>query len=106
MDDDRVFELRKDGELLGTLIEIDLDFPWYICQFEASPAFASYKSLFKEGERFLAAEYNQEEWHDWYGRVREQGLIIIQLHDGKIADKFTLYIYGEKSHFRAVFRDK
>jgi len=60
----RIFRLYKGNQLLATLREQRIDFPWRFCSFEPTKRFAPYKGLFDEWDRLSSEEAENDIDHD------------------------------------------
>ncbi len=98
------FALRRGYERLGTLEIVGIDQPWFMCKFEATPAFEPFRPLFDEELKLLEQERDDDkDWADWetaYSRIDELGLCIGALDGGNDITEFLLHIKGEEARFR------
>lgn len=95
---ERRFELRAGDVLLGTLHEYSLDFPYVLCTFEPTPAFAELEPLFAEEMALLKAE-KWEESQTVYNEI-ERRVKLIDPDDPSMIESFVLHIDGTEAWFR------
>ena len=95
---ERTFELREGDVLVGTLYEYSLDFPWVLCRFEPTPAFADLENLFAEETSLLKAE-KWEESQTVYNEI-ERRVKLINPDDPSMIEAFVLHIDGDEAWFR------
>ncbi len=98
------FALRRGYERLGTLEVVNIDQPWFMCKFEATPAFEQFRPLFDEELRLLEQDRQDDnDWEEWeaaYSRIEELGLCIGALDGGNDITDFLVHIEGEEAWFR------
>ena len=92
--------LLKQGELLiGTLYVEDTDFPWVICRFEPTTAFAPCRPLFDEDIR-VGDTKDVQAWDRAYDAIAALGLQLIAKESGADWGNFLLHIQANTAWFR------
>jgi len=92
--------LKTGSEVIGLLTFKEQDQPLVICYFKAEPAFAKYKSYFKEELRLLDLD-DMISWEQSYSAIDDLGLVLepVDQEGEKITD-FILHISGDEAWFR------
>ena len=101
-DNTDIWEVRHGDTLIGTLTVTDDDMPWLSADFEATPEFALYRTIFNEGNSIRTAD-DADAWATWHDKLRGLGLRLIRLGDQAVASEFILYIDGHEAEFRPRF---
>jgi len=97
MDD---FEVRRGKVLLGILRLLDVDQPWFMCEFAPTPDFEDVKPLFDEELRRLEViDDDIDAWENAYSRIDELGLQIVPPGGGPPLTEFVLHIEGNRARF-------
>lgn len=94
------WELHKDQVLLGTLEQYDLDWPWLMCRFHATPEFEEYRSLFAEEVRLLDASGDSETWELAYQKIDDLQLTLHSKGQGQAYKAFLIHIKNDAAWFR------
>ena len=102
MDDtEAVLKLYRGDVLLAILSDIHLfDWPWYICDFQATIEFEPYRVLFERERALLEGAGATEAWELAYGKIEDLKLTIGYPDDGKVSEQFMLHIDGKQARFK------
>ena len=98
----KYLQLKRGNALLGTLQVIDLDQPWFICEFVRASGFESVKPLFDEELALLEGSdnFDIDAWENAYSRIDDLGLQLVPTDGGTPIDEFVLHIDGQEARFR------
>jgi len=89
--------LKSNHELLGILKVCSIDFPWFICKFEPTRAFAKVKPLFDEELQLID---DTQKWEQVYNKLVEFELVLIDINNNHTISKFLLHIENNEAWFR------
>lgn len=98
-DDERVWQLRRDGQAIADLVVTGGDFPWLNATLRASPGFEEIRPLFQQ--ELAALEHIEEDlaaWDNAYERIR--AAITLHQPDGHPVPEFLLHIDGLDAWWR------
>jgi hypothetical protein len=95
------YHLYRGPMLLGTLSDLQPDFPWLVGSFQPSAAYEADRPLFERSLELLDAEL-YEEWDELWTRIAAPGLRIEPLDPGDkpIADFDLIHLQGDRFHLR------
>jgi hypothetical protein len=93
-------QLKRGGELLGSLRAYDIDSPWIICKFEPTESFQAVKPLFEEELKLLNTD-DMEAWETAYARIGGLGLRLVDVEKREETSEFILHIEGDEAWFRS-----
>jgi hypothetical protein len=98
----RYLELKRGNVRLGTLQVIDLDQPWFVCEFVSTPDFEDVKPLFDEELALLEESdtFDIEAWEKAYSRIDDLGLQLVPTDSAAPISEFLLHIDGREARFR------
>lgn len=72
------WELRRGAEVLGRLVAYAWDYPWLDCDFEPTPAFAEYRTVFDDDLSLLSApDSDPDAWEAAYDKIAGLGLVFV-----------------------------
>jgi hypothetical protein len=95
------YHLYRGDVLLGTLSNLQPDFPWVVGSFEPSDAFAAERPLFERELELLDAEH-YDEWEELWTRIAAPGLRILPVDPGEepVEDFNIIHLRGDRFDFR------
>ena len=95
------FQLRRNEQLLGTLRQYNVNFPWVECKFTPTEAFQEFKPLFDEEVEFMGSgAFDVEEWDAVYRKIIDLNLEIYDLTEKSSITEFLLHIKDDEAWFR------
>ena len=100
----RVYLLERDGELLARMPLMEVE-EGYLCLFEATPAFDSYRTLFEE-EAFVSSELSDDappeliqRGEELVDQILRLGLVIRAEDGAKTYHRALLTVMGDQAYF-------
>src|SRR3954471_24072963 len=97
----RILELKQGELLLGTLIVDDIDQPWFMCNFVATPDFEAIRPLFDAELAIIEGSDDLDvvKWEEAWSPIEALGLQLIPAETGTALGDFLLHIQGDKAWF-------